>query len=569
MDISYNLIKNIFDTLPIGYYLGRRIKNVLSMDNIAYFDPFHDEIVVGAGLIHRALANIDSEDVNDVESLVRGILYHEISHVLLTPKNLKSIRSRYADQINIFEDERIETILKDFYLSVNFKKNAILINNFKGEEPKNAMEAFYYTVRFRKGKYANKVAEIIYKYRNINSASCSSYVCSSYVDEIINLYDLIAKDFATDPKEMFKNENFNSSDSSDSSKSEKSDEKSEKNEDEKKSSSSSKSDKLDEENEDKDSEGSSSKSDEENEDETEGSSNKSDETEEDSEGKSGKPEESESSSSDTGSVEMTDTEKAAEEEAEEINDSLSKSFEIPEEVIKSLIKEAISDIFNVYNDPQLLARLTNIINLKLKSNKKNGSAINSYSGKLDIRAVAKRDDYKWWAQQNRAGHVRQYSKVHFNLFIDNSGSFSGNDVKMNTFIQMLNKIKNPDFDFDVITINTRVEEWENTNREFDSYGGNCLEDSIATVIKKHTKNNTNNYNIVLFDGDAHSDDSHRWGDHTQDPFRNFGLTNTIIVTDDSNRKYIEPSVKNAKVIYTNNYCSQFIDEVCNLLERVI
>ena len=47
MDISYAYVKAIFDTLPIGYYLGRRIDVMLNESgDQAYFSPFEDKIII-------------------------------------------------------------------------------------------------------------------------------------------------------------------------------------------------------------------------------------------------------------------------------------------------------------------------------------------------------------------------------------------------------------------------------------------------------------------------------------------------------------------------------------------
>lgn len=141
MNISTLTIKNIFDTLPVGYYLGRRIDVALNDGDSAYFDPANDKIYVGAKIIQKAMTDIPDDSEFNLEEIIRGLLYHEISHVILTPAKLKLIEAEYAEIINIFEDERIETLLRKYYMSVNFKKNVILLNKYyKGMSPKNAKQ---------------------------------------------------------------------------------------------------------------------------------------------------------------------------------------------------------------------------------------------------------------------------------------------------------------------------------------------------------------------------------------------------------------------------------------------
>ena len=543
MSISINTIRNIFNTLPIGYYLGRRLTNVLSeTSNSAYYDPLKDEIVVGAPLIMEGLNSI-SEDISDIESLIRGLLYHEVSHVILTPKFLKSYDYRYADQINIFEDERIETIMQHRFNGVNFKKNIVILNKYNGEDPKDADEAFYYAVRFRHGKqtYINTVNMIINKYSKINSKT-TDVDYAAYCEEIINLYKKIKKDWETENSSN-KSESKSGSESSE-----------EKSKSSNKSSSSFSSESSEENNE------SSNESSKEN--------NKSSEEKDESSSKSSEENnESSSESSDKSSNEDTDEEDRVNDLVDKITNNI---YNPSDDDINKIINAAISSsLKNKYDDPKLVLALSDIINKKLKANKHNGSAINSYSGSLNRRAIGTRDDYKWWSQQNRAGHVRQYSKVHFNLFIDNSGSFYRNDDRMNTFIRALSKINNSDFSFDVITINTDIVEWESHDRVFSSCGGNKLPQKIGKIVKKHMKPACNNYNIVLFDGDAHSDDRSSINGTSNDTFKYFDGNNTIIISDYENKRYIDPSIRIAKVVYTQDYCNKFIEEIIKLLDRVI
>ena len=515
MSITVNTIRNIFNTLPIGYYLGRRITNVLSeKTTAAFYDPIKDEIVVGAPLIMEGLNHI-SEDISDIESLIRGLLYHEVSHVILTPDLLKSYNYIYADQINIFEDERIETIMQHRFHGVNFKKNVVILNNYNGKDPENADEAFYYAVRFRHGKqtYINTVNAIIDKYSKINSKTKETDY-EAYCEEIIDLYKKIKKDWETENSSNKSEYKSESDFSKENNKSSKENNKSSKENNE-----------------------SSSKSSEEN---NESSSKSSEENDE-------------------------------EDRVNDLVDKITNNIYNPsDDDINKIINAAISSsLKNIYDDPKLVLALSDIITKKLKANKHNGSAINSYSGSLNKRAIGTRDDYKWWSQQNRAGHIRQYSKVHFNLYIDNSGSFYRNDDRMNTFIRALSKINNSDFSFDIITINTKIEEWESHDRVFSSCGGNKLPQKIGKIVKKHIKPACNNYNIVLFDGDAHSDDYNSLNGTSNDTFKYFDGNNTIIISDYENKRYIDPSIKLAKVVYTHNYCDRFIEEIIKLLDRVI
>lgn len=85
MQITYNQVKKILDTLPIGYYLGHSIPPVkLSKESDStHINQITEEITVSFRNVQTMLQN--APDDIDVESVVRGLLYHEVSHAVLTP----------------------------------------------------------------------------------------------------------------------------------------------------------------------------------------------------------------------------------------------------------------------------------------------------------------------------------------------------------------------------------------------------------------------------------------------------------------------------------------------------
>lgn len=141
--------------IPIGYYLKKRtnidaydIKLSASKDEeCSFFNPIDRAIVISLRQVNDALTASKSDDV---ESTVRAIIYHEISHAMYTPQDWK------MDYIvNVLEDERIETFNAHFFAKVDFKKNILNICGYDSvkdvPEPTTLAERFFYTVRFRKG----------------------------------------------------------------------------------------------------------------------------------------------------------------------------------------------------------------------------------------------------------------------------------------------------------------------------------------------------------------------------------------------------------------------------------
>ena len=89
------------------------------------------------------------------------------------------------------------------------------------------------------------------------------------------------------------------------------------------------------------------------------------------------------------------------------------------------------------------------------------------------------------------------------------------------------------------------------------------------IFKKLQDKNSNVYNIVLFDGDAFTDVS--WG-HTiaeeSKNFKAFDFKNVSIISDPSNRKYIEPNCHSAHVVYTKNYTNELFDNIVAVLHKI-
>lgn len=192
MDISKAQVETILKTLPIGYYIGRNIKVSLSeSEECSFYDQINDEILISYQQLLKPFEAV--EKVEDVETFVRTMLYHEVSHAMLTPK------MKMTSILNIFEDERIETLLKDYYQNTEFKRFVKLVNNFRGEAPTSPTQAFYQIVRYRVGpqNFVDRVCMIIVKAKQINRTyNERTGEVRVYKNEIYQLYNDIVDWFA-------------------------------------------------------------------------------------------------------------------------------------------------------------------------------------------------------------------------------------------------------------------------------------------------------------------------------------------------------------------------------------
>ena len=484
---------------------------------------FYDMLNENIHISYKQLSDIDYEEMpsNDkLEDDIRCLLYHEISHAYLTP-NITGL-TPYGfihDVFNIFEDERIETILKHYYRRVNFKSFVFKLNNFTEDmvkNPGNARNFFYVIVRFRRGpeELVNRVQRIIESFKDIKKNSKSSVYY--YLCEIMNFYRDCEKYFEENfnkPKpELPKENKINNDEPSDYS------------------------------------------------DEMIDAPNESEEDEDDEEingeakDKSGDIKEDESE--DDGSRLPYD------DSSDEIKDA------------ESIIEKAINDLFK-YESKEVANALTNVLFKRkgMKENGRNGQA--SYSGRIDPRLIGRKaiEDYKWFV--NKEGDaLRKGSQLTLNLFIDRSGSFRKNDDTVNCILKELRRFEKSrtDFKLNLTVMNTFITKIDLTKDfVFYSEGGNALiKEEVERAFNQVQGNPNETINIILFDGDA-TTDRHREATSYQQSksFKIFNQPNCIIISDKANQSSIESYCKKAKSIITNNYCDELKQNIINALSQLL
>lgn len=503
MKITFNEIEKILKTLPIGYYLKRNVDVTLDPDTeCSYYVPMEDTIRISFKQLESAFESV--KKTKNVEKIVRGMLYHEVSHAFITPKEL-----RMTSWMNTFEDERIESVLRHYYLNTNFRELVKLVNNFKGEKPANAKQAFYQLVRYRVGDkdWLKRLHELIQKYKTLNRRN-EGYELYEYENDVRNFYENFMMWYKMNHPEL---DEIKSQPEAPSASSCKSDESSE-------------------------------------------SATESDES---------------GDESDEETDEMTDDE--SDEESDEAGNLESdEESESDESLSSKEIDNVMSDALNELVDKEMIDSVQQILQRISKSTSKNGSAINAYSGVFDPRSVV-RDDYKYFVQQNRIGHIKAFSKVHLNLFIDRSGSFRRSQDTVNKLLYSLRLFENsnPNFTFDLVTCGMGERLETKKDRIMECRGGNKLDHDVFDLFKKLQFAGQTNYNIVLFDGDAFSDYyGHRETIEAQKNFGAFNASNVTIISDYDNKDAIEKYACSAKKIFTYDYANELCKNVMNALQML-
>lgn len=513
MIVTYAKIDKILKTLPIGYYLGHNIKVILSKQNESYLNYVDNEIVISAPMIQQALES--QTDENKIEQYVRTLLYHEISHTIMTPRQLfENLSDKHKQIINIFEDERIETILKDNFINVDFKDFLFNVTNVDEViENKDTMSKFYSIVRYRKGEktFVDLVDKIILTYQYINYDSITFLDFGDYRKQILKLYELIDKHQEIIKQQTKNKENNNNND--------------------------------DEKSQQKDK-------------------NKIDEYDENNENET-----------------IFDDDDLITKTLKERNEKLNESIKSLNGYLDCTNSMRKNNILNQTTLKQTLEKIEAKFNIQsindsikhqLRKSGLSGNATSSYTGKFNYRLI-QNNDYKYFTSVSSNNSYRQYQKFHLNLFIDNSGSFTKNRTIVNRILKNLSNFEseNHNFSFDLITINTSIEEHDKKHRWIEKcFGSNALLKEIYNVVRKHQQYQATIYNIVLFDGDACCEPTYEEPIKEQSKnFKAFDHSNFTIISDKSNEKYLK-RIKQARIILTSNYTDELIDNISKVIRTI-
>lgn len=492
--------KAIADALPIGIYAKRRIRCSLREDeNTSFYSPMTDEIIISYPQITCALKMTPEDE--DKEVAIRSMLYHEVSHAILTGWN-----GRVTDQFNIFEDERIETVLNDFYLDVDFAKQVYRINGIQSNDdlkaPKNALDAFYQLVRFHKGDadLLDRVKKLLVKYAPLSKTMLNLPSGDSWWDynrEINDLFNEVKKRFGEPP--VSENDGGEGEDGDGSGKS----------------------------------------------------------------GDSGKSKDGKGKKDKSG---MTDGD--GKKVAIDVKDAIKKALEAGAdgdmiEILKEMnsLEKVFSDGVAPAYDDDLYKKFDVIIS---NFNKKNnsGASLTGYSGVFNPRSAG-REDYRYFDRKATVNGTNKFGTFHLNLFLDNSGSFCDNAPIVNAVLGALVRLEkvNRNFSFDVVHCGVGEELiTDKAKIGLTCDDGTKLDYDAIELYRKLQKPSTYNYNIVLYDGSCYD---RRYND----AFKAFNHSNTTIISDISNREEIERYAPNAKQIITKHYTENLLNNIVDTLAR--
>lgn len=511
MQVTYNQVKKILDTLPIGYYLGHAIPPVKlsKISDSTYINQITEEITVSFKNVQAMLQN--APDDIDVESVVRGLLYHEVSHAVLTPPMTfiddftprvrfdgstydlfvvlgRAYRKKFnhpfpltvsKDIINIVEDERIETLLKDYYLNVDFRKNVVLLNGITNPEKElenaDLLKRLFLVCRYHVGtqKELESLTDLIFYRKKLTNKSEEAEI-KCYLDNIETFAITVLRNVNIPTQQDGQNQQSSDGKQSDN--------------------------------------------------------------------KESKDEQSNGTPSPLEISELFKDNTHIRKDAGEIRDKLKKL---------STNQEAAS----------CADRLNRIITTAMNKRKMRSGAHTAYAGNIDPR-LCSNNDYRWFTKKSTIGAGKRFDKININLFCDNSASFEDDENNLNGLIVTLLKLAEQNKDLTVTTthINRSIRRGTKEDMFVHCNGGTVLDDSIKTIYPSLQKPNATNWNVVVFDGYCQKPEN----------FTVFNHPNVIMVVDDSNKTTIKTYCPQTRSkIITGNYAEEFEQTVLALLEQAL
>jgi hypothetical protein len=454
--------QSIVKTLPIAHYFKISTLDVVFDETspTSYIDLSTLKINVAFNNLLLALSNLDIVDVNDltIEKIIRGCLYHELSHAILTPKRLFEVYNAWKDEtpllshdlINILEDERIERTFENYYINVDFQENVNLMNGGLDCPPSNFTSFVFSIVRMHKfpkdfsesakNTFIEKMKYVIEKPLLKVYGDGSTMLLHLY-NEIIQILKS-EWDRLTPPTES--------------------------------------------------------------------------ETESKGEGETpksslgGGESETESESEQTDSTECTETSHIEYDEEKAIENVETSILDIKKDLASKGVRDLKLDDFS--SSKRFKREATKIIIRKKGIGIEPTTSSYGYTGRLSHKKILSdeshnEETYKWFRKtfEGESYDKRDDTKI-LNIWLDQSGSFMDNDAGINIILKSLQEIeKKYNFHFNLIKLTCDCNLITNDIKRFSkSFSGNALPVKKIAKTYKQVNPTGNEFNIVLFDGDANS-----------------------------------------------------------------
>lgn len=572
--LSIDNVKQILKTLPISFYLGKNNLEVSLDDKIptSCINTGYTNILIAYNNIKDACKNTGKAK----ETTIRGLLYHEVSHAMYTPSSLFNTFKRYSIlysktygnfEINVFEDERIETLNKNLFYGVDFKKNVWDILNYN-PNPKTAEEYYFNVVRFRKTQgHAELITDmlgIINDYSSLTSMDTEDErnYCSEVVRFVAKVYDTFNAMKAEQESKDGKGKNSEeTSETNNENENETNNENTESQESQENQGDETPADDADNETEDG----------------QENSEDESDETDEDDE------EETDEENGENAEEEQADTTEEAEKIESEIESTSKERLEKVACRLKecSLMAEGKMAGLSMYPAKQgLKAKIMRIIAKNRGFGIQEHETEEGYSGDFnpELKMLDFEGSKKWWSDESDEGEKNNTSaKVVLNIWLDNSGSYQLNDYATNVLLKSLSLLEKErkDFTFNLVTFNTAFTLKTGDDRVSISTGGNALPKAQIVPLYKKLNPTGNEYNIMLFDGSAgYTDYEARLFGYSKDfvSYSNlyqFNNRRTTFITEESNEDGLKDACPKANLIVENsNYTEKLEENVLKALEML-
>lgn len=536
-----SLIKNEIKKIPLSYYAGFAVE-MKADDNAqtSYCDVENRQIVIATNQLslvdNVTLDNIMNDEVK-LNSVVRGVVYHELSHAILTPKELlpyafktstrlKAVReikklipsfdlSDIKNLINVVEDERIETTFKDMFMNVDFKKNIKLIANYDAcmtNKNINAFSEFFNIVRF--GTFSNELNKVAKKYlpdltlieqtsrkvknclfyifsmaissfKNCDESYLNAYVCDALIAYycVVKLVDCINQLKQQEEQEQQEQQS------------------------------------------------------QEGENEQDQNNNKEDQ------------------------ADNTEQEEKEKQEQEKQKEQQKNNGASCKEIMEGF-KKALVTAFQLKDSSLISKQLEPILKKHNKEGLTEGGSY-GYSGRIDPHKIARNacqaeDNYKWFARS--FGDTKNNKKpLLINMFLDSSGSYVESVPMTQQIIEaVLNTAKTGLFKANIFSVENGITQIYNAKDFIEGYGTHIHSNDLITIKKAINNSNYDVLNILMFDGDINQH-SNFW--------QLFNSNNNYIIYENGNARAVEYycSKANKSFVKQGDFTDKIVD---NFLKAV-